>query len=181
MQVPRCKLSSSSPAPLWRALTLHSFQTASPLRLREVSCFSAVWNFVKMRASAGKIMVVVVKDVFFSWCTVLCSRALKHLHWAAALPSAKPPPLPTFISMVTWGRHSAASKLLLLFHHASWHCQGLSVFLQLWMNVRERKKNRWIWMGSCYLGGPTAGEGRATFKWPSVRTLLSKEKPVLLH
>lgn len=60
--------------------------------------------------------------------------------------------------MVTRRRHSAASKLLLLFHHASRHCQGLSVFVQLWMNIYICFfKKAWIWLGNFYLGGPAAG------------------------
>lgn len=47
---------------------------------------------------------------------------------SASAPSPRSPPP---IAMETRGRLSAASKLLLLFHHACWHCQGLRVFLQL--------------------------------------------------
>ena len=137
-----------------------------------------------MKVRAGKIIVVVVKHIFFSWCAVPRSLALKHLHWVAALPSAKPPPLPTFISMVTRGRHSAASKLLLLFHHASWHCQGLSVFLQLWMNIKKKRKKKkgWIWMGSFYLGGPTAGKnGQPSSDLVSVRCLVRKKQSCFIN
>lgn len=79
--------------------------------------------------SAGKIVAVAEPVLSLPWCPSL-RLALQHLQ-EQQLPAAQPPPLPTFIAMVTRGRHSAASKLLLLFHHASWHCQGLSVSLQL--------------------------------------------------
>lgn len=112
-----------------------------------------------MKGSAGKIIVVIVKHIFFSWTALPCSLAFKHLHRVAAIAISEAPspshiyfhgnPEKAFCSLKTTFALSSCKPAL-----------SRAECIPTALNEYKKKEKAWIWLGNFDLGGPAAARNR---------------------